>query len=86
MIQNLPIFLDPMKLEVEYTYNLHVLKEIRVTDSFLTLPEDVRNCQDQETFEECSPNRYVNHIVNKCKCLPFHLLLENEVRKKALNF
>ena len=67
-----------MNLLVGSEYNLNVLKEIAVTDSFLTLDVDDRHCQNDETYDECKTRNYMNTLVNKCKCLPFQLKLTDD--------
>ena len=66
-------------MELEYTYNLNVVKEMKVTDSFLTLSKDVRQCQNDATFAECRTSRYFQALLAECKCLPFNLKLTNQV-------
>ena len=72
--------LDPIELELEYTYNLNVVKEMKVTDSFITLDEDVRQCQDEYTQVECRTKKYLDSIIENCKCLPFDLKLTEQVQ------
>ena len=51
MLTAIPILLiDSLRLQLNYEYNLNVVKEISVTDSFLDLDESTRGCQDYETF------------------------------------
>ena len=38
----------------EGDYNFNVLKQIEVTDSFLTLSQDARKCQNEEPYENCT--------------------------------
>ena len=71
--------LDPLELELEYTYNLNVVKEVKVTDSFLTLPEDDKQCQDEYTWLDCRTNKYLNSLLENCKCLPLNLRLKEQV-------
>ena len=56
----------------------NVIKEISVTDSFLSLDKDIRGCQE-ESYDECTTRKYMNTLMNKCQCLPFHLRLSNKV-------
>ena len=41
--------IDSLKLQLGYEYNLNDVKEIQVTDSFLSLDESKRKCQNKET-------------------------------------
>ena len=55
------------------------MKEISATDSFLSMDRDVSKCQDDETWDECVTEKYVNALKDKCKCLPLSLSLFDEV-------
>ena len=66
-------FLDPVRFYGEGQYNLHSLKEIIVTDSFMGLERDARNCQDMETYNDCITRQYIEKIRNKCDCIPLSL-------------
>ena len=59
-------------------YNLNVIKEVRVTDSFQSMGKDIKGCQE-ESYDECTTRKYMNTLMNKCQCLPFHLRLSNKV-------
>ena len=55
-------------------YYINVLKEIEVTDSFLTMDKEIRECQD-ESFDDCTTRNYINTLINECQCLPFKVRL-----------
>ena len=74
--------LDPLELSLNYSYNLNVLSEVSVTDSFLSLDEDVRNCQERESYVDCITNYYLTNLKKMCGCLPLKLGLEEEVQEK----
>ena len=57
----------------EGEYNLNVLKDIKVTESFLGLDKDVRGCQNDEPYDNCTTRHYLDTILNNCGCLPFML-------------
>ena len=65
-------------LNLEKKYFLNVIKEISVTESFLTLDENTRGCQE-ESFDDCTTKKYINALINKCKCLPFQIRLTQKV-------
>ena len=48
-----------------------VVKEIKVTESFLDLDKDVIKCQNKESFDQCKTRTYINSLNNQCGCLPF---------------
>ena len=55
----------------EGQYNLNSIKDFRVSESFLGLKENVRNCQNEVTLEDCAAHKYVDALLGECKCLPF---------------
>ena len=57
---------------------LNVIKEILVTDSFLSSNEQIRGCQEEST-DECTTRKYKKIILNECNCLPFQIRLNEEV-------
>ena len=68
-----------MQLVGEGEYNLNVLKEIKVTESYLGLDSVVTGCQTKESFDNCTTRMYRQTFIDQCKCLPFDIRLSNEV-------
>ena len=68
-----------MRLLGEGQYNLHSMKVIEVTDSFLGLDSDTRNCQNIETYNECKSG-HLKKLRKECGCLPLPLRLSEEVK------
>ena len=68
-----------MELIGEGQYNLNVMKEIKITDSYLGLTQDITECQNIEPFQNCTTRHYVDTYTKKCGCLPFRMLQPNEV-------
>ena len=66
-------------MDGEGEYNLNVLKEIVVTDAFLGLDENSRECQNEEPFV-CTTKKFVDAFLGKCGCLPLHMRLSEEVQ------
>ena len=66
-------------LKIGNEYNLNNVKEISVTDDFLTLDKTIIKCQNQESLQDCKTRKYLNTMVKQCKCLPFALRNDNEV-------
>ena len=60
-------------------YNLNNVKEISVTDDFLTLDKTIINCQNEESLKDCKTRKYVDTMVEQCKCLPFSIRTHNKV-------
>ena len=61
----------------EGEYNLNVLKEIYVTDSYLGLDENVRGCQNVEPLHNCTTRLYLDTLLKDCGCLPFNIRLSD---------
>ena len=68
---NNKIFLEPLILKVGNEYNLNNVKEISVTDDFLTLDQSIIKCQNEESLQDCKTRKYVDTKFEQCKCLPF---------------
>ena len=80
----MPIDLDPIHLALENRYNLNILKEIIVSNSFLSMEKDVKKCQDVETFNDCVTTKFIRDLKSKCKCLPLNLRLNMKVNIRLL--
>ena len=70
---NCVYFLEPVKLIGEGQYNLNQLKEIKVTDYYLGMDQDVKECQNNEPFYQCTTKYYLNTAMEKCGCLPINM-------------
>ena len=75
---NNAIWTEPLELSLDMKYDLKVIKEITVTDSFLSLDRNIRGCQ-KESYDECTTSKYINRLIDQCQCLPFQLQLTEEV-------
>ena len=67
------LILDPVTLSGEGEYNLNILKEVKVTDSFMGLDANVRGCQNEEHYVECTTNNYIQDMRQQCGCLPLSI-------------
>ena len=72
-------FLEPLILKIGNEYNLNNVKEISVTDDFLTLDKSIIKCQNEESLQDCKTRKYIDTTVEQCKCLPFGIRNNNEV-------
>ena len=68
---------DPLKLPTGREYNLNNVKELKITDEFLTLDKQIIGCQNTESIEECKTREYIDTLMKKCKCLPYSIMMEN---------
>ena len=73
--------LDPVGLFGEGAFNINNIKEISVTDSFMGLDRDTRNCQNIETYDDCKTRLHIEHLRQECRCLPLSLRLSEKVKK-----
>ena len=64
---------EPLTFDGEGNYALSNVKEFDVTDGFIDLGEEVTECQDQESFEECYTREYLQLAQEQCACTPFSL-------------
>ena len=78
-------FPDPVTLSGEGQYNLNILKMIDVTPSFLGLDENIKKCQNKESFDYCTTHYYLDTIRKKCNCVPLAINTLEKVDKVALN-
>ena len=80
---NLPytnFFADSVTLSGTGQFNLNILKEISVTDSYLGLDLNVRGCQNDEPYDNCTTRHNIKAMRDKCGCLPFSVTIPgNEV-------
>ena len=60
-------------------YNLNNVKEMKVTEEFLTLHENIRHCQITETLLDCRSRKIVDRFINDCNCLPFSINQKEKV-------
>ena len=79
---------DPVILHGEGEFNLNILKEVVVTDSFMGLDADVRECQNEEHYDDCTTRNYIDDMRQKCGCLPLSirtsLFQVNDARRSIL--
>ena len=71
------LFLDPVTLAGEGEYDLNILKEIEVTDSFYDLDDEERKCQSykgNDTYDSCTSRFFMEQMRLKCRCLPFAIM------------
>ena len=72
--------LESVVLVGEGEYNLNVVKEIEVTESYMGLDQDVRGCQNKEPYDDCTTKIYMDTIIGECGCLPFNIRVSNQAR------
>ena len=76
-MQSLSIFslLDPVPivLQGEGYYALSSIKDIKVTEEFVGLGEEITRCQTREARADCVTRRYREQILQSCHCAPLYI-------------
>ena len=73
---------DPVEIFEEGQYNFLSLKEIVVTDSFMGLDRETKNCQNVEAYDKCKTQSHIQKLRQECGCLPLALRLSEKVNFK----
>ena len=76
---SLHYYLEPLQLFGEGEYNLNSVKQMKVTESFLTLKKDDRKCQNTQDYEDCTTELYLDTLMEQCQCLPFNIKSDQAV-------
>ena len=71
--------LEPLRLYGPGEYNLNVVKEIVPTESFLGMDKEVRGCQNDEAYEDCTTKLFRKTMIAECNCLPYNIGLNEKV-------
>ena len=66
-------FTAPITVYGEGTYAISDVKEIKVTDEYLGLDENIRKCQNTEAFEDCTTRNHIETVRETCNCVPYSL-------------
>ena len=72
-------FIEPLELIGEGYYNLDALTEIDVTESFRGLAQDSKQCQEGESFFNCTTRQYIKKVSENCGCFPLSIRLSDQV-------
>ena len=63
----------PIELQGEGHYALTAVKDIKVTEEFLGLGQEVTRCQTKEARADCVSRRYQEQLLASCHCAPLHI-------------
>ena len=66
-------FIEPLTVHGDGNYPLSLVKEIKVTDTFLGLEQRFKKCQTKESLGECTSALLLNKSIEMCGCVPFGL-------------
>ena len=64
---------EPIVLQGEGHYALTAIKEIKVTEEFLGLGQEVTSCQTKEFWADCVSRRYQEQVLASCHCAPLYI-------------
>ena len=59
-----------------WKYNLNVVKNIKGTEDFFSLPDSVKDCQ-LEPYDNCTTRSYIGRVVQSCNCLPLKMWIKD---------
>ena len=83
------IFPVPEKFYGSGSIRIKGIKQIQVTDDYLGLDLQARGCQNENTYEDCVTELYLDLLMEECKCLPFNLQnfsKQDEIGKVLMEF
>ena len=63
----------------EGEFNLNSIKLEEVTESFLGLDQAVKECQNEEHYDDCTTRQYIENMKDECGCLPLSIALSDKV-------
>ena len=66
-------YLDPVTLHGEGEFDLNIVREMDVTDSFMGLPLEVKDCQNEEDLVDCTTRHHRENVLDNCGCLPLSI-------------
>ena len=72
-------YLVPIRMHGEGNYQLTSVKDVKVSEEFLSLNIKDRNCQNETTLEDCKTKVYLLKVRNICQCFPFSIWSEQKV-------
>ena len=74
----LSLLVEPLPLIGEGEYNLDALTEITITDDFLGLSMEDKEC-DMEPYHDCTTRQYRDNVLEECGCLPLNIRQSEQV-------
>ena len=63
----------PIVLQGEGHYALTDVKDIKVTEEFLGLGQEITRCQTREFRADCVSRRYQEQVLASCHCAPLYI-------------
>ena len=72
-------YLVPIRMHGEGSYQLTSVKDVQVTQEFLSLNIKDRKCQHDTTLDGCRTKMYLAKMRNICHCFPFSIWTQEKV-------
>ena len=73
-----------MILYGEGDYALTDVKKVVVTKAFMNLDEEIKSCQNIETYKDCLTKEFIMMGLEMCNCTPYELRnFSRSVRRKT---
>ena len=63
----------PLVVQGEGHYALTAVKDIKVTEDYQGLGQEVTRCQTKEARADCVSRRYQEQVLASCHCAPLHI-------------
>ena len=76
-------YLVPLRVHGEGHYQLTSVKDVKVTQEFLSLNIEDKKCQHETTLDECRTKMYLSKMRNICKCFPYGIWAQEKVCFKS---
>ena len=78
-IYNYSLTVDPIKLSGDGSFGILGIKQFKVTDDFLSLGMDIKNCGMDSSLEDCITAKYLGKILD----YTFYVFYENFILSKC---
>ena len=64
----------PLVLSGEGHFSLSGVKEVKVTEDFVGLGEEITRCQTVQSRADCLTGKYLARALNSCHCAPLNII------------
>ena len=73
-------------LSGEGHFSLSGVKEMKVTEAFVGLGEEITHCQTGQSRADCLTGKYLARALNTCHCAPLNIIshYDTQVDKKVV--
>ena len=79
-------FLEPYTGYGGGKYIMSAVKEMDTTRDFNTFTEDIKNCQNEQTIEQCAQEMLRMQEASLCNCSPIHLQFLNRNSSQQVRY